>query len=182
MKVKTYTKEDIENAVHRLWDKDPEKIIKIAITETDTFVRIFENSPEGIYEALQYADSLSIDAGDYNPCDTWIYVYDTETIPGLGSFTTLLDSPIDIAETASILYEYWTAQELNKVFAGWGITFEEQEIAPCPFCGFNAIVPNDFYRSKTIKVRCPMCAAQGSPRQSDEDAIRAWNRRTTNAK
>lgn len=181
MKVKTYTKEDIENAIHRLWDKAPLKVICID-EDTNSDVKIYGNNHSGFCEALHFELRLNVDQSSYNPHDSWFYIRQTETLPEMVSFSTLLDSPIDVAGVANSLYSYWTAQELNKVFAGCGITFEEQEIAPCPFCGFNAIVPNDFYRSKTIKVRCPMCAAQGSPRQSDEDAIIAWNKRFTNGK
>lgn len=55
----------------------------------------------------------------------------------------------------------------------------EVELKPCPFCGSNDVTVNDAYMHSYAQ--CRVCRAEGGLRDSHDEAVAAWNRRT-NAK
>lgn len=55
----------------------------------------------------------------------------------------------------------------------------EVELKPCPFCGSKDVTVYELYPSSYA--RCRVCGAEGSLRDSHDEAVAAWNRRT-NAK
>lgn len=54
-----------------------------------------------------------------------------------------------------------------------------EKLKPCPFCGSKSVTVCELYPSSYA--RCRACGAEGSLRDSHDEAAAAWNRRT-NAK
>lgn len=177
-----YTKADIEKALYWLWDKDPFRVIA-ADEDTNGDCKIYENTLEGFQDVVKDNQRVFLDRAWYNPRDHFIFVKEErDAIPDIISFSTLLDSPIDVAGVADSMFRFWSAEELNNFFEGYERTFKGFEIKSCPFCGFSAICLDDFFHHPNTgyrSVRCPMCASRGAPKKSDEEAIEAWNKRFT---
>lgn len=53
----------------------------------------------------------------------------------------------------------------------------EAELKPCPFCGSKDVTVYELYPSSYA--RCRVCGAEGSLRDSHDEAVAAWNRRTS---
>lgn len=49
------------------------------------------------------------------------------------------------------------------------------ELKPCPFCGFQH--PITIESGGRVYVECPLCGAETSSRETEEEAIEAWNTR-----
>ena len=51
-----------------------------------------------------------------------------------------------------------------------------EKLKPCPFCGSKNVTVCELYPSSYA--RCRACGAEGSLRDSHDEAAAAWNRRT----
>lgn len=49
------------------------------------------------------------------------------------------------------------------------------ELKPCPFCGFQH--PATIESGGRAYVECPLCGAETSSRETEEDAMASWNTR-----
>jgi hypothetical protein len=58
-------------------------------------------------------------------------------------------------------------------------TTDTAALKPCAFCGFSACKTSGNITGTWCHVYCPNCAAEGPARDTDEEAIAAWNRRAT---
>lgn len=53
---------------------------------------------------------------------------------------------------------------------------QDIELAPCPFCGGEA--QTDFIEGESYLIECYACRAETGIKDSEDEAIEAWNRRT----
>jgi len=53
----------------------------------------------------------------------------------------------------------------------------DTQLLPCPFCGGDA--QTDFIEGESYLIECYACRAETGIKDSEEDAIAAWNRRAT---